>query len=201
MSDKVRSARNRELVARFGRYMTGSVLDVGCWERDLRLHLPEGVRYWGVDIGGDPDERMDLDMGVLLMHDGEFDCVVISDVLEHLSKPHATFDECLRVARRYLVVTLPNCAAYVKRAVLSGGDMPSLYGLPTLEPHYRNLWLMNYDDARWFVQGRAWHNGARVVEAHTVGDWNRWWKRLLMPRELRRRNLWATGYWAVVEKP
>ena len=48
--------------------------------------------------------------------DCAFDTVVTADVLEQLNHPHGTFDEALRVARRGIVVLLPNVLSLALRA-------------------------------------------------------------------------------------
>jgi len=55
-----RAARSRFVARRFAPYLTESVLDVGCYEAPLRGLLRE-VRYFGVDVAGTPDLRLDLD--------------------------------------------------------------------------------------------------------------------------------------------
>jgi SAM-dependent methyltransferase len=200
MPDAARSTRNSELVSLFGEYMRGSVLDVGCHECDLRRWVPEPSRYFGIDIAGKPDQVVDLETGVLPFCDGLFDCVVASDVLEHLEALHDIFDECLRVSSRYVIVTLPNSAAAVKRACATGGDMPRNYGLPREAVLSRHRWLFNWLDAFGFVFELSLNRRCQLVDDHTPGAWDTWWKRLLVPEIWRRKNIWATGFWAVLEK-
>jgi len=81
---KERKDRSRYIANRFESYLGGSVLDVGCYMKDLNKFI-DAERYVGIDIAGDPDEVIDLDqVDKLPFADGEFDTVVCSDVLEHL---------------------------------------------------------------------------------------------------------------------
>lgn len=97
MDVDTRSFRRREerikyAIEHFGKYLSGKVLDVGCDKAVLREMLPE-IEYTGVDIGGDPDVKIDLEkIDRLPFEDGAFDCVLCTDVLEHLDNLHVVFE-------------------------------------------------------------------------------------------------------------
>jgi SAM-dependent methyltransferase len=90
---------------------SGVVLDVGCWNYSFQRFCAEiGVHqlvHFGVDRERPPErapvgytfERVDLDGGVLPFDDGKFDGVVLSHVVEHLSRPLALLDEAFRVLK------------------------------------------------------------------------------------------------------
>ena len=99
-----------------------SVLDVGCGEGVLTLEWAERLgdgRVIGIDLD-DPNlraewtgrSRPNLEFRVeeatsLSFADGEFDLAAATEVLEHVPDPEATVAEMARVARRWLLVSVP----------------------------------------------------------------------------------------------
>jgi ubiquinone/menaquinone biosynthesis C-methylase UbiE len=94
----------------------GILLDVGCGRglyRDWLLR--SGVKV-GLYVGGDIDpsrlrqvrgERIVHDAQHLPLRDGSADCVLCSEVLEHLEKPLTALSEQLRVSRNWVVLSFP----------------------------------------------------------------------------------------------
>jgi SAM-dependent methyltransferase len=99
-----------------------SVLDVGCGEGVLTLEWAERLgdaRIVGIDLD-DPKlraewegrSRPNLDFRVeeatsLSFADDEFDMASAIEVLEHVPEPEATVAEMARVAKRWLLVSVP----------------------------------------------------------------------------------------------
>jgi 2-polyprenyl-3-methyl-5-hydroxy-6-metoxy-1,4-benzoquinol methylase len=99
-----------------------SVLDVGCGEGVLTVEWADrlsGGRVVGIDLD-DPKlgaewerrARPNLEFRAeeatsLSFGDGEFDMATAIEVLEHLPEPEATLAEMVRVARRWLLVSVP----------------------------------------------------------------------------------------------
>jgi SAM-dependent methyltransferase len=144
---------------------TGSVLDVGCRRRELREHLPEDVRYVGLDLFPPADVIASAEEP-LPFDDDSFESVVLADVLEHLNDPHRALDEAMRVSRRSVVVLLPNLFTLVFRiyfAVL--GRMPGQkYAFGPDSQVDRHRWIMNFDQAESFTAGRAVLANWRVAQ-------------------------------------
>ena len=150
-----REQRTDFLLRHYRAYLTGSVLDVGCYEAPLRALLP-GVRYVGVDIVGKPDHVIDLEQAERLpFTDGQFEWVVCVEVLEHLDGLHRIFDELVRVARKHLIVSLPNCWCAARRQLEKGQGSISHYGLPPQRPVDRHKWFVNLTQAREFFEAKA----------------------------------------------
>lgn len=86
-----RSERSEYIANRFRPLLAGKILDVGCDKAVLKKLLPH-LDYTGMDISGDPDIRLNLEeVDRLPFEEGTFDCVVCSDVLEHLDNFHHIF--------------------------------------------------------------------------------------------------------------
>lgn len=145
-----RVTRARYAATRYQTYLQGSVLDVGCWEEELANWIPGP--YVGIDIAGAPSIRCNLEEGSLPFSDNSFESVVCLDVLEHLDPLHQVFHELIRVAQKYVIISLPNnWPGFLKRAVKSGTGSLKYYGLPPEPPRDRHKWFFNCEDARSFI--------------------------------------------------
>lgn len=199
-----RLARAAYIAARFRPFLSGSVLDVGCGEAALRGLLP-GIHYTGVDVSGNPDIRLNLeDPAGLPFGDGSFECVVCSDVLEHLDSLHRVFGELVRVARRHLVVSLPNNWCNARRPIERGKGAIGHYGLPLDPPADRHRWFFGISEAADFIRGQAGTYPITIVELHATEKPRllavRASRRLLYPSRERYLNRYAHTLWAVLEK-
>jgi len=93
-----------------------SVLDIGCRDGILKKYLPREVSYAGVDLspGLNVTRVCNLEQGIPFA-DASFDAVVALDVLEHVDNIWFAFDEVVRVARRQVMVVLPNSYHFRER--------------------------------------------------------------------------------------
>lgn len=89
------------------------VLDVGCGGGAVGAAVlahpscPAGVTVEGLESrprGGEPIRVIAYDGGRFPLEDGSYDVVVIADVMHHEPRPEALFAECVRVARREIIV-------------------------------------------------------------------------------------------------
>jgi len=198
---KNREERARWLAEKYSRYLSGSVLDVGCWNRDLKKYLTKS-EYIGIDIAGSPNLYVNLEKG-LPFKDNSFDCVVATDVLEHLENIHFVFAELIRVSKRYVIISLPNCWASFVRALMGSlfkSESLKFYGLPIEKPNDRHRWFFNTDEAMSFVEHNAKRRGVKIKEMEVVFSNNRiQLLRRFMPRRIR-MNIFAMALWVVLEK-
>lgn len=145
------------VVARLLRGASGSLLDIGARDRILASRLGPGtIDYRSADTGEGHDYRLDLE-GPTGFADHEFDHVVALDVLEHVERIHDAFHELARIARRTLIIALPNIASLSKRwSFLRAGYLGT--GKYDLLPDHqgdRHRWLTVYDEMNQFVEANA----------------------------------------------
>ncbi|MBZ0160461.1 methionine biosynthesis protein MetW [Candidatus Methylomirabilis sp.] len=183
-------------------YMSGSVLDVGCDEKYLAAFVKN---YVGVGIGGNPDLIVNVEDG-LPFKDKSFDTTVAFDVLEHLDDIHYGFDELCRVAKRYIIVGLPNMYEWRFRLMfLLGKRLSGKYGLPTNAPVDRHRWVFSLTEAQSFIRHRGLHNGCEVRQ-EIIGYYKYRRTAASVTTALGRSlghlgaNLFAYNYWAVLER-
>lgn len=211
---KNRAEKARYVWDKYRPILHTSILDVGADEKYLTRYLPPETRYWGIGLGGSPDQEVDLETAVLPFPDGSFETVLCLDVLEHLDNLHAVFDELCRVSGRYVIISLPNAWAGILQVVLFGDYAPrhhlKYYGLPPEKPVDRHKWFLSYDEAAHFVQVRAQKNQMRVVQIdpYYAINWQSWRNRafrmavrlLLRLSKVNAENFLISTMWAVLEK-
>ena len=200
-----RARRIDYLVRHFRRYLDGRVLDVGCDMAILRDLLPLNASYTGIDIGGDPDLRLNLEkIERLPFDDKAFDVVVCTDVLEHLDNLHVVFGELVRVSSRYVIISLPNNWASARRQIARGYGRIAHYGLPPTPQSDRHKWFFNLSEAREFLEGQAESLSLSVAEMRITqrprGLILKAFLRLFTPSLKCYLNRYTHTLWAVLEK-
>jgi ubiquinone/menaquinone biosynthesis C-methylase UbiE len=104
-----------------------SILDVGCSAGGyVRLLRARGYRAVGLDLLFDPLWSQDRvlpclagDAVALPVADRSFETVISFETLEHLQQPEAALAEFHRVARRNVILTVPDCET--PEELLKGG--------------------------------------------------------------------------------
>lgn len=198
-----RAERSAFIAQRFAGLLAGRVLDVGCDKAVLKSLVP-GLDYVGVDVGGTPDLIVDLEEQRLPFPDDSFDCVLCSDVLEHLDNLHQSFGELVRVARGYVIVSLPNNWANARRPIGRGKGGIGHYGLPPDPPADRHKWFFSLEEAQRFLEAQGSRFPVEVVEGFVVEKPRsallRWLRRSLHGSAMAYWNRYANSYWAVMRK-
>jgi SAM-dependent methyltransferase len=199
-----RSLRSKFIAQRFKSYLTGRVLDVGCDKAVLKTLLPS-LDYTGIDIDGTPDLRLDLErVDKLPFPDRTFHAVVCSDVLEHLNNLHQIFGELVRVADRYLILSLPNNWCVARLPIERGQGSFGKYGLPVDPPRDRHKWFFSLAEAAAFIDGQTARHPVSVVERVVCEKPRpalvRAARRLRYPAQERYLNRYAHTLWVVLEK-
>lgn len=160
-----RRTKARYIALKYGPILGGSVLDVGCDERQLAGELADGCQYTGVDLNPAADVVIDLEREDLPFGDRSFDTVVCADVLEHLDRCHAVFDELCRVAEGRVIAALPNPLRNMVHAIFEGeAGRLKHYGLPVDPPADRHKWFFGQRDAERFLRERGRRAGFEVEQ-------------------------------------
>ena len=198
-----RDQRAHFIARRFARYLKGRVLDVGCDKARLK-NLVAGIDYFGVDVGGTPDLVVNLEKERLPFPDNSFDCIVCSDVLEHLDNLHANFGELIRVSRNYVILSLPNNWANARKAIERGRGSFSHYGLPDDPPMDRHKWFFCLTEIEAFMASQAQRHHLDFAEKFAVEKPRpllvRWLRRLRHPSQSAYLNRYAHSLWVVCSK-
>jgi len=195
-----REERAEYVALKYGGFLKGKVLDVGCWNKDLKKHLDSSVEYVGIDIAGNPDIFVNLEKEKIPFQDNSFDAVVCTDVLEHLDNFHEAFDELCRVSKKYLIISLPNCHSSSIKKIITGQGGLKFYGLPPEKPKDRHKWFFNYEEAEDFVVKRAECNNAKVIDLSTLpsGRFLNLFFKILFGKKYK--NITFPCLWALIEK-
>jgi hypothetical protein len=191
--------------------LRGNVLDVGGDRCGLKTLLPEGTGYTGIGIGEGVDIEMNLEHGAVPFSDGEFDCVLCLDVLEHLDNIHEVFDDLCRVSNRYLVISLPNPWKDFMRMLRHGhyreNTQPmKFYNLPVDAPPDRHKWFFSPAEAERFLAERGSRNGFKVIQVDygrggkETSAFKKWLYSLYVHRDIDPDNLFRGTQWTVLEK-
>lgn len=201
---KERENRSRYIAERFGPFLNGKILDVGCDKAVLKTLL-KGVNYTGIDIAGNPDIPLNLESVSRLPFDNEyFDCVVCSDVLEHLDNLHSIFSELIRVSRKFIIISLPNNWANARKPISKGAGAIGHYGLPLEAPPDRHKWFFGLTEAIHFIQGQQQKYPVSIRDMRVTEKPRlfvvRAFRRCLYPSQERYLNRYAHTLWAVFEK-
>ncbi|KQV95936.1 class I SAM-dependent methyltransferase [Rhizobacter sp. Root1221] len=107
---------NRERLAALLQHAGQEILDVGCGNGNYVLHLADRYKIRGVDYKHFAawDQKPHLfavsDAQRLDVPDASVDTILSFETLEHLPDPDAALREYLRVCRRNLILTVPNCS-------------------------------------------------------------------------------------------
>ena len=187
---------------KYGEFLQGRILDVGCGDAYLKELV--GSEYVGIDITGKPDVVFDLEQGKLPLKSDSFDCVVCTDVLEHLENIHDMFFELARVTRKYVIISLPNNWNPFIKKILKGESDLKFYGLPVEKPKDRHKWFFNYEEAKNFIYGMAEKVRINVIicEPYCHFEQRRPFFKFLLQKILneKRYNNIVLALWAVLEK-
>jgi len=195
--------RSNFVYARFKDYFIGKTLDVGCYEAPLRLLIGSEV-YVGVDIVGNPDIRIDLNKrNALPFLDKEFEAVISIETLEHIDALHDLFQECVRVSRTYLIVSLPNSWRDARRPIARGKGSFAHYGLPAEPPLDRHRWFFNFSEAMDFFEMMSRKYQLDIIERFGTEQPRNpvvRWLRKLRYGEVSYRNRYVQTAWVVLKK-
>jgi ubiquinone/menaquinone biosynthesis C-methylase UbiE len=78
--------------------------------------------------------------------DNQFNVVVCLDTLECINDFYAALEDLIRVVRRRVIISLPNCWRKVFKQMLKGSGAQASYGLPPEWPMDRHKWFINSEE-------------------------------------------------------
>lgn len=139
----------------------GATLDVGCGDGlFLKLLREKGLKAEGVDISteaialcraaGFEAHQHSLD-DALPFPDNSFDTVTLLDVLEHVYDPLFVLKEAERVARKSVVISVPNFSSLPARLQVLLGKVPE-----NNRPNKGHLYWFNYPVLTALAQKTGW---------------------------------------------
>jgi len=129
-----------------------TLLDSGCRTMALKPLLKGCKEYFGTDLipaegvlQCNLEEKLSFD-------DNAFDVVTALDVLEHLDNPHGALKELCRVAKKSVLLSLPNMY-YIEFRLrfFRGRGISGKYSFPSQPILDRHRWILSYDEALAFV--------------------------------------------------
>jgi 2-polyprenyl-3-methyl-5-hydroxy-6-metoxy-1,4-benzoquinol methylase len=130
-----------------------SILDVGCDDNFLKQIY--GDKVFGIDIGGKPDQVVDLEKESLrFLADKSYDLSICTEVLEHIDNLHEVFRDIQRVTNRYMIISIPNSISYHRlNKIYKTHRTGKFYGLPLEKPVDRHKWYFSYREIVDFFAG------------------------------------------------
>ena len=152
-----------------------SVCDVGADKGVIKQWLPNTINYFTIGYGENISLQYNLEHIPWPIADSAYDVVLCLDVLEHLENIHAAFDECCRITKKYVIISLPNPYADFIGFLYSGKYMDrakdmKFYGLMPEPELDRHRWFFSPTDAREFIRHRGKKNGFTIVQHDAEGE-------------------------------
>lgn len=133
----------------FKDYLDEKILDVGSRDNTLKNVLKKDCFL--VDKNNPNLPPFDWEKEDLPFTDNSFDSVVCLDTLEHINDIHKGLHDLLRVSKRYVIISLPNCWRKTIKQFVKGYGTSASYGLPPEKPHDRHKWFFNTEDIENFI--------------------------------------------------
>ena len=193
-----------------------SVLDIGCGDGVVGTLLPTEWNYRGIDLSNASIyEQNASDKRILYSSPDQIDSVLAGsepadvvlmlDVLEHTRRFSDLFERAIPLAKRYIIVSLPNELFLLDRLrLLIGKEHPAhSLDLINLPEGFKHQYLINIVKARQILSDVASRNGFKLSE-----EWRRPLvakKRLAQPglwllRQMCSAQLWSMGSVFVFER-
>jgi len=130
-----------------------SLLDLGCRDKALKTYFAKNIQYQGIDF--EESENVlshNLEKGIPY-EDNSYDCICALDILEHLENIHFVLNEMKRVAKKEIIIALPNMYYYRFRLkYLIGFSLGAKYDLPTNKIIDRHRWITSYYNSKNLIE-------------------------------------------------
>ncbi len=161
-----RSERAKYIGGVYKNFLKGKVADIGSYQSDLKKYI-DG-EYIGMDILDSPevDITIDLEKQKIPLDDNSINCIVCTDVLEHLNNFHDVFEELIRVSSDYLIISIPNCFNYEVIFRILAAKKIKFYGLPEDKPEDRHKWFLSHNENISFFENNQKKYNYTIIDAH-----------------------------------
>jgi 2-polyprenyl-3-methyl-5-hydroxy-6-metoxy-1,4-benzoquinol methylase len=138
-----------------------SVVDIGCGDGVVGTLLPESCGYRGIDLSNasiykknSSDKRISYSppeqLAQVLSSTEPADAVLLLDVLEHTRKFTELFEQVIPLAKRYLIVSLPNELFVLDRLRMLAGREHAAHSLDLIHmpEGFKHQYVINIQKAR-----------------------------------------------------
>ena len=136
---------------------------------DFHNRVENGIEFHSVDLEHP-----------LPFESASFDCVICTDVIEHVERKQQLTREIKRVSRSKIIISLPNTQHRAYLGGLKRGNMGEKYVFDVEDGVDRHRWVTFYDENRKFVEKYF-----DVVEMVDIVD---------KPKHVWRAKRWPTQY-------
>ena len=99
---KIRYKKEAELIERC---QVETILDIGCMDMMLPKLIDFDIEYEGIDIKPKGDVKK---MSIEKLSNKKYDMVICTEVLEHLENPIKAIQKIKSIARKYILISVPN---------------------------------------------------------------------------------------------
>lgn len=193
-----------------------SVLDIGCGDGIVGTLIPKNWRYQGIDLSNSSIYKQNYSDNRIIYSDPEqledilstsdpADLILLLDVLEHTRGFSPLLECAIPLAKRYVIISLPNELFFADRLRLLAGKEHPAHSLELInQPEgFKHQYLINIIKARQILSEVASRHGFRLLVEYQRPLVAK--KRFVQPglwllRRLSSAQLWSMGSVFVFER-
>ena len=159
------------------RYPVSRILDIGCGDGVVSQHLPAETNYQGLDINEACIYEQKHDnplvsyvqpesISKIVKEQGPWDMILLLDVLEHTRDFTGLFEQAMRAAQQYVVVSLPNELFFLDRLRMLAGRELNAHSLDLAgkTEGFKHQFIVNITKARTLLAEKASNHGFYLHE-------------------------------------
>lgn len=206
-----RKSKARYIYLKYKPILKGKILDVGSDQCYLRQYLGNRTSYLGIGLVGNLDKKINLEKEKIPVSNNSFDCVICTDVLEHLENIHDVFDDLCRASRKWVIISLPNpwndFFGMLRNGYYEKGFPMKYYNLPPERPEDRHKWFFSPQEAKNFITYRAAKNQMKIIQIDNQNTHSNaktfvyeLGSKILFKKSIKAYNFYTGTIWAVLKK-